>query len=246
MSTDTSPFAHDAGSTGVLFCHGFTGSPASMRPWAEHFAQQGCTVRLPLLPGHGTSHTHMRGMTWQDWYATERDALHELQSTCDRVFVFGLSMGGTLTLRLAQEFGDAISGIVLVNASVHTEDPRAPYARWLQYVMPTIPAIGNDIKKSGADERAYGRVPVKSVLQLQQLWSVVRSDIDRVTQPTLLFMSSEDHVVEQSNAAWLAKHIPASDKSSIVLANSYHVATLDNDAELIFDKSLEFVRRLGG
>jgi len=246
IDPEITPYSHDAGSTGVLFCHGFTGSPASMRPWARHFAERGYTVRVPLLPGHGTFHYDMRNTTWQRWYAVERDAVRELQRTCDRIFVFGLSMGGTLTLRLAQEFGDALSGIVLVNASVHTEDPRAPYAKWLQYVLPSIPAIGNDIKKPGRDERAYDRVPVKSVLQLQQLWSVVRSDIDRVTQPTLMFMSSEDHVVEPSNAAWLAEHIPAQDKSSIVLQNSYHVATLDYDADLIFGKSLEFVQRLGG
>jgi carboxylesterase len=29
-----------------------------------------------------------------------------------------------------------------------------------------------------------------------------------------------------------------------MLENSYHVATLDNDAPLIFERSLEFVQRL--
>ena len=240
------PFAKNGTRTGILLCHGFTGSPAAMRPWAEFMAARDFTVRLPLLPGHGTSPADLRGTTWQQWFGALHAAVMDLQSTCDRVFVFGLSMGGTLTLRLAEELGNAISGIVLVNASVHTEDPRAPFARFLQYVMPTLPAIGNDIKKPDADEHAYPRTPVKAVLQLQQLWTVVRADIDRVTQPTLMFVSAEDHVVEASNGLWLAEHIPAEDKSSIVLQNSYHVATLDNDALLIFDKSLEFVRRLGG
>lgn len=240
------PFTHDGNRTGIVLCHGFTGSPASMRPWAEYMAAQGFTVRLPLLPGHGTSPRDMATRSWQDWYATVRAAVQELQGTCERVFVFGLSMGGTLTLRLAEEFGDDISGIVLVNAAVHTEDPRAPFARFLQYILPTIPAIGNDIKKQGVDEHAYTRVPVKAVLQLQELWKIVRADIDRVQQPTLMFVSTEDHVVEASNGLWLAEHIPANDKSSVVLENSYHVATLDNDAEVIFNTSLEFVRRLGG
>lgn len=240
------PFAHDGSRTGIVLCHGFTGSPASMRPWGEFMAQQGFTVRLPLLPGHGTTPQEMANTSWQDWAGAVRAAVAELLERCDHVFVFGLSMGGTLALRMAEEFGDAISGIVLVNAAVHTEDPRAPFARYLRYVMPTLPAIGNDIKKPGANEYAYNRVPVKSVLQLQQLWSVVRSEIALVTQPTLMLVSAEDHVVEASNGFWLAEHIPAQDKASIVLPDSYHVATLDNDAERIFTSSLAFVRRLAG
>ena len=44
------PFAADGGRTGVLLSHGFTGSPASMTPWARHLAGRGHTVRVPLLP----------------------------------------------------------------------------------------------------------------------------------------------------------------------------------------------------
>ena len=52
------PFFHSGGNTGVLLCHGFTGTPASLRPWADTLAAAGLTVSLPRLPGHGT--------TWQD------------------------------------------------------------------------------------------------------------------------------------------------------------------------------------
>ena len=38
------PYSHDAGPVGVLVLHGFTGSPKSMRPWAEHLAAD---FRLP-------------------------------------------------------------------------------------------------------------------------------------------------------------------------------------------------------
>ena len=44
------PFAHDGNEVGVLVCHGYSSTPQSMRPWAQHLADQGYTVRLPLLP----------------------------------------------------------------------------------------------------------------------------------------------------------------------------------------------------
>ena len=62
-------FRHDGGGTGVLLCHGFTGSPHSLRPWAEYLAAAGLSVSLPRLPGHGTTWHEMARTRWGDWYA---------------------------------------------------------------------------------------------------------------------------------------------------------------------------------
>ena len=54
------PFLHDGSDEiGMLLCHGFTGSPQSLRPWGEHLAAEGLTVRCPRLPGHGTDWREM-------------------------------------------------------------------------------------------------------------------------------------------------------------------------------------------
>ena len=242
----TAPYAFDGGRTGVLLCHGFTGSPASMRPWGEYLARHGYSVRIPLLPGHGTDILDMNRRHWTEWYEEDLRGFLELRERCERVFVFGLSMGGTLTLRLAQELGDAISGIALVNAFVRSHDRRAPLARMLQHVITSLPATGNDIKKPGVVEHSYDRTPVRAFVQLQDMAGIVRRDIARVHQPTLMFVSAEDHVVDPANGSWIAEHVSSKDLSSIVLEDSYHVATLDNDAERIFQASLGFIERLGG
>src|SRR3712207_8521080 len=65
----------------------------SMRPWGEHLAAEGFTVRCPLLPGHGTSWQDCNGSTHEQWTAEVERALDELTATCDRVFVAGPSMG---------------------------------------------------------------------------------------------------------------------------------------------------------
>src|SRR5450631_1575359 len=114
--TGAEPFNHDGSDVGVLLCHGFTGSPQSMRPWGEFLADRGYTVRIPLLPGHTT--------TWQDWYDCVDRVFRELHQTCERVVVAGLSMGGALSLQLVQEHGPRISGLVLDNPAVQFHDPR--------------------------------------------------------------------------------------------------------------------------
>ncbi len=114
------PFSHDGNDVGVLLIHGFTGAPGSMRPWADHLAAEGYTVSLPLLPGHGTRWQDANRTTFDDWLAAVTAELRQLTERCRAVVVGGLSMGGTLTLRLAELYPDAMAGIMLVNPSVLT------------------------------------------------------------------------------------------------------------------------------
>ena len=88
---------------GVLLVHGFTGSPASMRPWAEFLNGRGYTVRVPLLPGHGTQPSDLNNVKWQEWIECVEEVLEELSRKCDVIFMCGLSMGGGTTLHVTQK-----------------------------------------------------------------------------------------------------------------------------------------------
>jgi carboxylesterase len=238
------PFHHEGSRVGVLLCHGFTGTPQSLRPWAEHLAAAGLTVALPRLPGHGTTTAEANLTHWEDWYAELDRNLTLLRERCDDVFVMGLSMGGTLAIRLAEEHGDAIAGLVLVNPSLLTKRPDRFLLPVLQLVLPTYAGIASDIKKPGVTELAYDRIPLKAAYQLSRLWVTTRADLAKVTQPILVFRSTEDHVVEPDSCRLLQEKVSSTDLREVVLQDSYHVATLDNAAQTIFEGSLDFVRRL--
>lgn len=240
------PYAHDGGPVGALLIHGFTGSPVSMTPWGRRLAADGLTVRVPRLPGHGTRWQDMNVTTWEDWYAEADRAYRELAERCDRVFVMGLSMGGTLTLRLAQVHGDAIAGIALVNPAVHSERPDRFALPVIRHLVKSFPGISNDIRRQGVDEGAYDRLPLNAAHSLTQLWRIVKDDIAKVTSPLLLFRSAEDHVVEASNSAFILANVRSPEVTEIVLHHSFHVATLDHDAPTIEETSIDFVRRLSG
>jgi len=91
---------------GVLLLHGFTGSPASLRPWADHLVDENFSVELPALPGHATNWRDLNRTTWHQWYAAAKLALLKLSQDTEQVYVAGLSMGGALALRLAQHHTD--------------------------------------------------------------------------------------------------------------------------------------------
>jgi carboxylesterase len=236
------PYSHQGGSTGVLLCHGFTGSPQSLRPWAEYLAKAGLTVSLPRLPGHGTTWQEMAGTRWEDWYAEVDRAFGDLQATTSEIFVMGLSMGACLALRLAQLHGKAVSGLVLVNPSVTAESKLFLLAPVLKYLVPTLKGVANDIAKPGATELAYDRVPVRAAATLPGLWRITQSQLGQIVQPVLVFRSLQDHVVGPVNLEILRRQLPADKLEVRECKDSYHVATLDNDADAIFSGSLEFVR----
>jgi len=236
------PYSHQGGPTGALLCHGFTGSPQSLRPWAEYLAAAGLTVSLPRLPGHGTSWQEMARTRWEDWYAEVDRAFDELRARCESIFVMGLSMGGCLALRLAELHGDAVAGLVLVNPSVTADTKLFLLAPVLKLVVPSLKGVGSDIKKEGATELAYDRMPVRSLATLPAMWRVTEGDLGQVSAPVLCYRSAADHVVGPGSLEILRRELPAGLLEVRECPDSYHVATLDNDADAIFAGSLEFVR----
>ncbi|WP_338676202.1 alpha/beta fold hydrolase [Streptomyces sp. SCSIO 30461] len=238
------PYHHEGGEVGVLLCHGFTGAPQSLRPWAEYLAERGLTVSLPLLPGHGTRWQDMQLTGWQDWYAEVDRELRTLTERCGRVFVFGLSMGGALTLRLAAKHGDAISGIVLVNPANKMHGLAAKALPVARYLIPSTKGIASDIAKEGSDEVGYDRVPLRAAHSLREFLKLVDGELPQVTQPMVLLHSPQDHVVPPVDSARILSRVSSRDVKEILLEQSYHVATLDHDAELIFEESYAFVGRL--
>lgn len=236
-------FNQHGSDVGVLLCHGFTGTPQSMRAWAEYLADRGYTVHLPLLPGHGTTWQEMNRTRWLDWYSCVDAAFRELHETSERVVICGLSMGGALALRLAQEHGPRISGLVLVNPAVRFDDPRTRLLPVLKYLMGSLEAIGNDVKKAGVTELAYARTPLKAAHSQLVAWQSVIRDLPEVTQPVLLMRSPQDHVVPASSSALILSRISSLDVTEILLEDSFHVATIDNDAQRIFDESAKFIER---
>lgn len=176
-------------------------------------------------------------MRWWDWYAAIEDAYLELSSQVDRVFVAGLSMGGALALRLAER--ESVAGVLLVNPAIATRDPRVGPASVLHRLLPPQSGVANDIAKQGSTELGYSKFSVTSLATMTKLWSDVRSHLSQVDAPVLLLRSRVDHVVDDLSGILIRDTL--SDVREVLLNNSYHVATLDHDADLIVAESRAFI-----
>jgi carboxylesterase len=105
-------------------------------------------------------------------------------------------------------------------------------------------SVGDDIKRPGITEWGYDALPTRGIYQLLKMLRVTRRNLGKVTVPVQLFHSVDDHTLPVANTEIILAEIGSTNKTRIELVNSYHVATMDYDQELIFQNSLTFIEGL--
>jgi carboxylesterase len=238
------PFTAAGGPQGALVLHGFTGSPQSMRGLAEALAAAGFTVELPRLPGHGTTVQDLATTTFDDWAAAAEAVYVDLAARCTSVVVVGLSMGGTLAAWLATRHPE-IAGLVEINGLVAPVDPalREGIEQVLAGGVAIIPGIGNDIADSSQTELAYSEVAVASLLSLLDAVEALTPDVPKISSPTLVIVSEQDHVVTPDTGDRFASAVTGP-VERMTLTRSFHVATLDFERADIEARVVEFARKV--
>lgn len=226
---------------GVLIIHGFTSTPQSVSYIAERFGDAGYHVEVPVLSGHNTQWQDMDRVHYQDWINDTQAALARLEKRAERLFVFGLSMGGTLALRLAQTHHN-LRAVSVVNHAVYVENALVPFIPLLHFLKPWAPAISGDIKDPDAREIAYEKVSSLAVYQLFQLCRLTRRHLGDIRCPVQIFKSHQDHVLSKKNVHTTLKRLRVSLTDMVWLEDSYHVATLDYDKARIAEECLAFFR----
>jgi carboxylesterase len=215
-----------------------------MRGIAEALANAGFSVEMPLLPGHGTSIEDMVPTRFEDWSTAADAAYAALTARTERVAIVGLSMGGTLTCWLAEHHPE-VAGIAVINGLV--EFPGEEFVGSIRGLLDAgvevLDGLGSDIKKEGVEERAYPGTPVAPLVSLLEAVESVGVNLGKISCPVLAFTSLEDHVVPPTNGEFLEAMV-GGPIERVLLENSYHVATLDNDAELVEAQIVAFVERL--
>lgn len=241
---DSQPLYLPGGPVAILMVHGFTGSPASIKPWAEAMATLGFTVSVPLLPGHGSTPSKMNKTTWKDWYQEVDTAFMKLKERHERVFLAGFSMGGALTLRLASIRGSEIEGLILVNPSVRDQRLFIKFTPIIKYFLTSIGGRGTDVAAPNPPKHSYGRTPIAALASLKKLWSLVQRDLYLVDLPLMIGYSINDHVVNPDNSEFVIDNVSSVDIREVVFERSFHNVALDYDLDILVKESQAFIREV--
>ena len=230
------------GKVGILVIHGFTGSPATVAPWATGLAAEGYTVSVPRLAGHGTHWEDLNVTQWSDWYVSVENAYSQLRAQCDRIFVAGFSVGGALALKLSQERGGEIEGLMLLNASIFDERKFYYLLPLVKHLIPSLKSGAMDVNKPNPVRHSYSRLPLKALDSLRSLWRVVEEDLYLVHTPLMVAYSVNDHVVDPRNSETIIDNVYSADIREVIFEKSFHNVALDYDADILIEESLTFIQ----
>ncbi|GAB4337718.1 MAG: alpha/beta fold hydrolase [Candidatus Abyssubacteria bacterium] len=245
----TAEFSFAGGPVGCLLTHGFTGSPFEMRGLGEYLAAKGFTVLGRPLPGHGTTPHDMLRTNWHDWYRACVMNAAELSERCEKVFLCGMSMGGTLSLHVAAHYAHQfkLAGVAAYGAPVYLKNPLLPlvpvFKRFMKFKPPSRSDVADPV--ACAAQQSYDRVPLECITSLLDLLAHVKNDLQDVTVPVLLIQSKKDNTVHPPNVHLIHKLLGSRDKTVIEVEKSYHVITVDYDRDLVRERTFEFIRRVG-
>ncbi len=256
------------GSSGVLLIHGLTGTPNEMRTVARGLHRAGFSVLAVQLAGHCGDEADLLATGWQDWFASVEAAAEKLRAKVDRIFVGGLSMGAVLSLKYAIEHPDKVSGLALYGTTFFYDGWSIPLVGRLSFLLPIFDRLGIGRKRSfietfpfgiknerirrsvskkmlSGDSAAAGLAgnPWPSLAEFYRLSRKVQRNLRAVHTPCLVLHAREDDVASLRNAQLIERRVSAA-VETVVLDDSYHMITVDQQRDLVIGKTISFFKRL--
>jgi carboxylesterase len=258
---DRSLFLH-RGRVGVLLIHGLGGTPVELRFIAQGLARAGYTTYCCQLAGHCSTPEELRRSTWRDWYQSVEAAHARLSQDCDVILAGGLSMGGILAIRLAQNRPAGVQGLLLYAPTLKLDGWSMPWhSVFLQYVRPMPVRLEFDLAEREPyglkDERVRRLIlssmqsgdsgmagvfstPMRSFANFNSLVAAVKRNLREVRQPALIVHPRDDDIASLRNAQYLQANLGGL-VDTLILDDSYHMVTLDQQRHIVAERTARFV-----
>lgn len=262
----------DNGST-VILIHGLTGTPNEMKSLGSFLHRKGYSVICPRLANHGEPMEILKKTRWQEFYGSVREILvtGELARATGPIFASGLSMGALFALLLADEFKDRISAVSCLAPTLFYDGWNTPHSKFFLplgyrtflkhffYFKEEPPygikneAIRDRIHRYYANAKlddmdavaqyGYPFFPVTLLYQLQLIVKRLKKRLPGMHFPVQLIQAKDDDMTSIKNSKFIYDRIGSAAKEIVLLYNSYHVITADQERDLVAEKVEGFFSR---
>jgi len=204
----------------IIFYHGYKATPQEFRDIAYTFVKE-YNVVVPLYPGHGVSEENFKKTYFSQWYTYAKDIYLDNRRKYKKVYICGLSMGGLISLRLAEEFSFdanlAPDGVISISTPVFLNnllkngifyDWRLYFTRFISWFIDELKETIKEVDDDGANWIGYeGKIFPKQVHSLKMGMLITRKNLSKITVPILLMHSKGDKTAPFKNLFYIANHI---------------------------------------
>ncbi|WKA60251.1 alpha/beta fold hydrolase [Planococcus shenhongbingii] len=236
------PFYYEGGEQAVLLLHSFTSNPSDMKKLGRHLQKNQYSCYAPVYSGHGLPAEDLLKYGPSDWW---QDALGGYQLLKDKGFdkiaVIGLSLGGVLALKAAQEL--EVAGVVTMSVPIQRE------AAFLQkrvfyYAKRYKQLEGKEADQIQLEMDGLHDLPVDSLVEFQQLIDRTRDNLTQITSPIRILYGELDEPLYQESAEMIFQSVASDHKTVKGYPNSKHLMTLGPDMDDVNEDVLAFLNEL--
>jgi len=214
---------------GVVLVHGFTASPAEVRPFGERLHSLGYPVLGVRLKGHGTSPWDLRERSWQDWLEPVREGYQVLSAFARRICLVGFSTGGGLSLLLAAERPDRLVGVAAISVPLKFRDRGMNFVplvhgvnrlvRWVTSFEGIMPFSPTEPEHPHIN---YRNKPIRGLYELRCMLDELEERLPEVECPVTLIQGADDPTVDPKSAELIYEKLGTSKKNLVMVPAKKH------------------------
>ena len=247
----------------ILGVHGFPSTPADFRRLVDASDARGWDLAAPLLPGCGSSPHELLGTEWSQYLAMVRDTWYALRPRYERVCIVGISMGGALSLALAEELcadpalaPDAIATIgapAVLNAWYRhglVTSPLIYLARTLGSIVPAMgmgyPDPDREQEDGAGAWKGYSGTYTRQTHSLQLGMREMERRLPMVTCPALVCHARGDKIVDFRNSGIICSRLGSKDIEAYIANmdefghNRHNLLAYDSQRDRTWARILDF------
>lgn len=259
--------------TAVLLLHGLYSNPNEMSPLGKELEKAGYRVAIPQLQGYTVCaedvlDRRFARSPWEEWYAQVETVFDELRQQHRRVAVGGLCIGADLALHLAAQRGLQVAAVLALATTLYYDGWGIP---WYSFLLPlgyytplrhiytyrerapfglknprVRARVERDMREREVSAAGASELPLNGIYQAQRLIGSIKKELPQVVSPTLVIHSREDDVASLRSPEQVYRCISAERRRKVVLDDSYHIITLDNERRRVSGEALDFLAQVLG
>jgi carboxylesterase len=203
----------------------------------------------------------LKKIKWQEYTEASYTEFEKLKSEYDTVSVSGLCLGAVLALAIGIKYGDQVHAICPISTTLNFDGWGLPFFTKLIWLAPFTPfyhfynlsecdpygikdeKLRNFIKKKMSDtsKTHYAKVPFKSIWEMRKLNFYVKKNMHKITSEICAIHPLEDDVSSIKSVEDIKKRVSSQRFESLILKDSYHLATIDRERDLVANTICNFI-----
>jgi carboxylesterase len=251
--------------TAVVLLHGLCSTPDELLTVQSALRSRGYSVHPMTIEGYSFDATApmQRAAPYERWIDAIEARVKALRAQHDRVMLVGISAGSSLALGAAVRCGGDVDALVLMSTTLRFDGWAIPRT---QYLLPLVfytplgrlwqyrerPPYGvknervrawieRELRHRKVSRAGSSVIGVGHLREHDRLIRHVRRNLGNVQCANVLALhAQQDEVASVANLDILARGLRCRAFRTVVVANSYHMITIDNDRQQVVRETMSF------